>query len=66
MSHNLAMFGGHWSSASGDIEYLKCHVILQNDVIEGSSNFMSGSSSWYVTTLPSLVSIGILVVEICI
>ena len=26
--------------------------------------FMEGSSSWYVTTLPDLVTIGIVVVEI--
>ena len=40
------------------------HVTLQNYVIEGSGNFMGGSSTWYVTTLPSLVTIGIVVVEI--
>ena len=62
MSHHL--FGGHWSSASGDIKYLTCHVSLQNHVIEGSSNFLSGSFSWYITTaLSSLVLIGIAVVE---
>ena len=33
----------------------------QKHVIEGSSNFMSGSSSWYVTTLPSLEAIGIVI-----
>ena len=49
------MFGGHWSSASGDIKYLTCHVTLQNHVIEGSSNFYK----W-----PSLVAIGIVIVEI--
>ena len=62
-SHHLAMFGGHWSSASGDIKYLICHVTSQNHVIERSSNFMSESSSWHVTTLPSLVPIGIVAVE---
>ena len=31
----------HWSSASGDIKYLTCHLTL----IEASSNFMSGSLS---------------------
>ena len=35
----------------------------QNHVIEQSSNFMSASSSWYVTTLLSLVPIGIVEVE---
>ena len=58
-------FGGHWSSASGDIKYLTCHVTLQSPVIEGSSNGMSGSSSWYIIiTLPRLDVIGIVVVEI--
>ena len=53
------MFGGHWSSASVDIKYLICHVISQNHAAEGLSNFLSWSSSWYVTTLPNLVAIGI-------
>ena len=54
--------GGHWSHASGDRKYLICHVTSQNREIEGSGNFLS--SSWYATTLPSLVAIGIVVVEI--
>ena len=33
-------------------------------MIKGSFGFMEGSSSWYVITLPGLVAIGILVVEI--
>ena len=66
MSHQLAMFGDHWSSASGDIKYLIRQVTSQKHEIEGSSNFMSSSSSWYVTTtLQSLVTIGIIEVEIC-
>ena len=51
VSHRLAMFGGHSSSVSGDIMYLICHLTSQNHKIDGSSNFMSWSSSWYVTTL---------------
>ena len=31
-SQHLVMFGGHWSSASGDIKHLTCHVNLQNHV----------------------------------
>ena len=58
------MLGGHWLSTSGDIKYLICHVTSQNYVIEGSCNFMSASSSLYVTTLPNLVAIGIVVVEV--
>ena len=60
----LAMFGSHWSDASGDIKYLICHMTTQNQLIEGSSNFMSGSSSWHVTTLPSLETLDIVEVEI--
>ena len=36
VSFHLAMFGGHCSSASGNIKYFICHVTSQNDVIEGS------------------------------
>ena len=64
MKHNLTVFGGHWSSAS-DIKYLKSHATSQNHVIEGSYNFMSRNSSYYFTTLPTLVAIDIVVVEIC-
>ena len=58
------MFGSHWSSASGDIKYLICHVNLQNHVIEGLCDLLSGCSSWCVTNLSSLVAKGIVVVEI--
>ena len=62
VSHQLAMFGGQWSIANRDVKYLIYHVTSQKYVTEGSSNFMAGSSSWYVATLPSLVAIGIAVV----
>ena len=65
VSYHLAMLGGQWFIVIGGVKYLICHVTSQKNVIEGSSNFMSGSSSWYVTTLPSLVAISIVVVEIC-
>ena len=47
-----------WSSTSGDMKYLICHVTSQSEVNKGSCNFMSESSSWYVTILPCLVVIG--------
>ena len=62
MAGSSSVFDGHWSSASGDINYLTCHVALQNSVTEGSRNFKNGSSSWYITTLLSLVAIAIVVV----
>ena len=49
--------------AGEDITDLGCHVTLQNHVIKGSSNFMGGSSLWYITTLASLVAIGIVLIE---
>ena len=66
MCNHLATFVGHWSSAKGDMKYLIYHVTSQNHVIEGSTNFMSCSSSWYVivTTLFSLVVIGIVVIVV--
>ena len=63
-NYRLVMFGGHWPSASGDIKYFICQVTSQKHVIEKSSHFMSGSSSWYVTTLARLVAIGIAVSDI--
>ena len=51
---------GNWSSASEDMKYLIRHVISQNHLIQGSGNIMSGS---YVTTLPRLMAIGIVVVK---
>ena len=48
--HHLPIFGDHWSSASGDTYYLIYHVTSENHLTEGSSNFVSASSSWHVTT----------------
>ena len=59
VSHHLAMFG----RASGDTKYLIFHVISKNHVTEGSCKFMSGMSLFYSTILPSLVAIGIVLVE---
>ena len=64
MSHQLALFGGHWSSVSEDINHLIYHVISQNHETDGSSDVLSGSFSWHAITLPSLWGIGIVLVEI--
>ena len=64
LSHHLAMFRDHWSSASGNIKYLIFHVTSQNHLIEGSCKFMGKTSLLYVTTIPSLVVIHIVVKEI--
>ena len=50
-----------WSSTSANFIY---HVTSWRKVIKWSRNFISGSSSWYVTKIQSLVAIGIVVVDI--
>ena len=35
-----------------------CHVISKHHVIKGTCDFMGGSQSWKVTTLPSLLARG--------
>ena len=64
VNHNFAMFGGHWSSASENKEKLLFHLSSQNHLIQGSFNFLSKCSSLFITTLPSLVVFGIVVVRI--
>ena len=58
---------------SGDIVWIYSMKVLNMShdltkphdyMIKRSRNFMIGSSSWYVTTLPSLLAIHIVVVEI--
>ena len=64
VSCHLAMLGDHWSSASGNIKYLIFRVTFQNHLIEVSCKFMNKTSLLYVTTMPSLVAIDIVVIEI--
>ena len=56
--------GSHSHFGSEVIMNLVYHVILQDDVIKVPCDFMGGSPSWYVTTPPSLVAMGTVVVEI--
>ena len=55
VTDHIAKFHGHGACSNWDIKYLICHVALQDYVIKGSSDFMEGSSSLYVTTLTCLV-----------
>ena len=43
---------------------LVCHVILEDNVINKSCDFMVESPSWQVIIVPSLLAIAILLVEI--
>ena len=63
VSNNLAMFSGYCSRESRHIQYLICQVASQNYPTEWSSYFVSWRPSWHVTTLPTLVTIGTVVVE---
>ena len=42
-----------------ETKYSICHVALQNNMIEGSLNFVNRSSSLHFTTLRNLLAIGI-------
>ena len=53
--HEIAKFRGHRDCSSGDMIFLICHVT--------SRDFMGGSLLPLLTTLLSLVTAGIVVVE---
>ena len=63
MSYHLAKFGGHRHCCSRDITGLMLHVTLQNHVIKGLYEFMEGSFSLYISTLPNLVATGTVLVD---
>ena len=63
LSHHLALFGVHQSSAIGDVTYLTCPMTSQQHVTEGKYGFMGRSSPLCLTILPGLLAIGIVVVE---
>ena len=65
VSYNPAKFGGHRHSGSGDVMFLVCCMVLKDHMIIWSCDSTGQSHSWYVTTLPRLVAIGAVVVEIC-
>ena len=64
VSYHPANFGGHRQCGSGDIMVLVCHVISQDHLINGSSDFVRRSTSKQVTTLQNLVAIVTLAVEL--
>ena len=58
----------HRQYDSGNITLPIYHVTSRNYMFKDLCelhNFMSGTFSWYVTTLPSLVTIAIVVIGIC-
>ena len=65
VSHHLAIFGSHCSGGNIGITYLLFHVNPKDHLNKESRDFRIGSSSVYVTSLPSLVTIDTIIVEIC-
>ena len=61
LCQHLAYCGVDTSSAGEDM-YFICHVTQQDHSVEMPCKFMGDSSSPHVTTLKSLVTIGILIV----
>ena len=53
-SHQVAKFGGHKHSSSGDIMILVYHVILQDHMIKGLSDFM-GKLRYYPVKFSGLL-----------
>ena len=53
-----------WPCGSRSITNLVFYVTLQEHVMEGSGDFIEGSSFLYIPSLPSSVAIGIVVVHI--
>ena len=61
MTHHLTEFHGHRPCGSSDTMYLICNVTLQDQLIKESCDFVKGSSSLFVTILPSLMVMVIVV-----
>ena len=63
VSQSPAEFGGHRHCCNRGRVALVCYVSFQDYLTNGSSNFMSGSRSRYVSIVLSLVVIGTMIVE---
>ena len=61
--HYLPKFEGHRSCTSRDM-FLVCQMIKQDHVIKGSGDYKDRNPSRSVTTLPRLVVIGTVVMNI--
>ena len=61
----LRQFGFYGSFAGGEIMYLICHETSQDHLIEGSCKLMGGQFLCIITTLTSMVTKEIVIVEIC-
>ena len=64
MCYHPEKFNSQRHCVSGDIIFLIYQVILQDNIIKGSSDFMARSLLRELIRLPSLVAIDIVVLKI--
>ena len=64
LSHHFVKFSGHRPCASGDTSAKIFYVTLQDHVIKGSGDFMEGNSLLHIPTLPKLIAIDIVLMDI--
>ena len=62
--HHLAKFSSHKPCSSSDTAAKIFYVTLQDHVIKESGNFVEGNSSLYIPTLPTLIAIDIVLMDI--
>ena len=63
VTHHFAKRCGHTRCGSSDTAVKIVYMTLQDHVIEGSGDFMEGQSSLYIPTLPKLIAIDIMLMD---
>ena len=63
-SHHLAKFDGQRPCTGRYITYLICYVTSYDHVFRELYEFIRGSHLWQLTTLSSLMAIGLTIIEI--
>ena len=64
VSHHFAKFGGHRLCGGSDTTAKIIYKTLQDHMIKGYGDFVEGNSSLYFPTLPKLVAIDIVLIDI--
>ena len=64
VSHHLTKFTGHRSCGSSDTLTKIFYVTLQGHMIKGSGDFIRGNSSFYRPSLPKLIVIAVVLMDI--
>ena len=62
-SHHFANFSGHRPCGNSDTGAKIVYVILQDNTIKGSGDFMVGNFSLSISTLPELININIVLMD---